>query len=57
MRTGDVGLDDVEFYLPQFLHCLIHVQHDNGNVAALERFLLALCQISSHMASYHPFIF
>lgn len=50
MRASNVGLDAVEFYLPQFLHCLIHVQHEIENAAALERFVLAACRVSSHMA-------
>ena len=42
-------IDEVEFYLPQFGHLVIHLADELPDVAALEKFILAVCQVSTHL--------
>lgn len=44
------ALDATEFHMPQFAHMIIHISSDCPAVAELERFVLAVCQISVHLA-------
>ena len=44
------ALDAVEFYLPQFAHMIIQLGADIPDIAELEKFVLAACQMSIHVA-------
>lgn len=41
--------DEIEFYLPQLAHMIIHLEID-WPIQALERFALVVCQSSLHVA-------
>ena len=41
--------DEIEFYLPQLAHMIIHLEVD-WPIKALERFALVVCQSSLHIA-------
>jgi len=43
-------LDEVEFYLPQLAHLIITLVEELPEMAVLERFMLAVCQLSVHLA-------
>lgn len=53
------ALDSIEFLLPQFCHLLIHLAPtDGGEAEALERFVLSVCQLSTHIAlQYFWFVY
>ena len=44
------ALDAVEFYLPQFAHMIIQLGADIPDISELEKFVLAACQMSIHVA-------
>jgi len=50
MTRSAPNLDQVEFHLPQFAHLVIHIAEDVPETAVLERFILAVCQVSTHIA-------
>lgn len=41
---------EIEFFLPQISHLLIHLVFDGDNISPLERFALLICDISIHMS-------
>ena len=44
------ALDAVEFYLPQFAHMIVQLGADLPGIGELEKFVLAVCQMSIHVA-------
>ena len=44
------ALDTIEFLLPQFAHILIHLSDDIPEAESLETFVLAVSQMSTHIA-------
>lgn len=44
------ALDAVEFYLPQFAHMIVQLGGDIPDISELEKFVLAACQMSIHVA-------
>jgi phosphatidylinositol 4-kinase len=44
------ALSEIEFLLPQFAHMLIHISNDVPEVEELEKFVLTVCQMSTHIA-------
>jgi len=44
------ALEEIEFLLPQFSHVLIQISNDVKEAEQLEKFVLAVCQMSTHIA-------
>lgn len=44
------ALEEIEFLLPQFAHFLIHISNDVPEAEDLEKFVLTVCQMSTHIA-------
>lgn len=50
--------NEIEFYLPQIAHMIIHLGNTNLELArGLERLMLSICQLSMHTALQLTFIF
>lgn len=47
-HSSKVLLDGVEFYLPQLVHMLVHLDYVSEDV--LQEFMLMVCQVSMHFA-------
>ena len=51
MERAPTELDKVELYLPQFAHIVLTLPDEVGAVASVERFILAVSQLSLHVVS------
>ena len=50
------AFDDIEFYLPQIAHLIVHLD-DSEVCVALDRLVVILCQVSFHTALLLRFMF